>query len=187
MTLSGEKTSGRIAFRVGLVADTHGLFEPRLKELLAWLDEILHAGDVGGAPVLRELGRLAPVFAVRGNMDAGPGAPADAVLVRRFVSPRTQAALTVLVTHHVADPCRPPPALAAIIERDEPAVIVCGHTHLPALVEASGRLFVNPGSCGPRRGDKPRTCAVLTLTEAEQGLRPAFAFYDVDTGRPIKI
>jgi putative phosphoesterase len=126
---------------VGLISDTHGLVRPEIFTALAGVELILHAGDVGGAGVLTEIGALAPVYAVYGNTDAPGGSlPAELDL--------DMEGLTIHVSHgHELGS----PTPARLLARSTADVIVFGHTHKP-LVERSGkRLVVNPGAAGPRR------------------------------------
>ncbi len=142
--------------RVGLVSDTHGLLDPALPALFARCAAILHAGDVVKPAVLAGLEAIAPVTAVRGNNDGGP------VLARL---PETAlvalGALTALVVHDLGPREAPRPPARAIIARRRPEIVVHGHSHRPGAAVVEGRLFVNPGSAGPRRFSLPRTAAVL--------------------------
>jgi putative phosphoesterase len=144
--------------RVGLVADTHGLFDPALAEILRGVDLVLHAGDVGEAGVLEALARIAPVRAVRGNNDLSPpldGLPEMAVV--QFGD------LVALLVHDLGRGDRPAPALGAALLRERPQVVIHGHSHRPGARLREGRLLVNPGSAGPRRFSLPRTAALLRV------------------------
>ncbi len=156
--------------RIGLVSDTHGLFDPALPSVLARCERILHAGDVVEAAVLDALGALAPVTAVRGNNDAGPAferLPETALVP---IGP-----LTALVVHDLGPRERPKPPARAIIARRRPEIVVHGHSHRPGAAVVEGRLFVNPGSAGPRRFSLPRTAAVLVA----RGRRVSIALFDL--------
>ena len=139
---------------VGLIADTHGLIRPEALEALASADVILHAGDVGGRPVLAALEAIAPVHAVYGNTDPPDSLPAaiDCVL----------AGVSVHVSHgHEVG--RPSPArMAASYAAD---VIVFGHTHRSVVAQVGRSLVVNPGAAGPRRFDVRPSVALLTLPD----------------------
>jgi putative phosphoesterase len=125
--------------RIGLISDTHGLLRPEARDFLAGCDRILHAGDVCDAAVLDALAAIAPVVAVRGNNDRG--AWADALPVTRTVAIE---GVTMVLIHDVADlDDRPPPGAATIV--------IHGHSHRPAVVDRGGRMYINPGSAGPRR------------------------------------
>jgi putative phosphoesterase len=143
--------------RIGLVSDTHGLFEPALRPLFARCAAILHAGDVVKAAVLAALEELAPVTAVRGNND---DAPPLASLPETALVPI--GPLTALVVHDLGARERPKPPARALLARRRPEIVVHGHSHRPGAAVVDGRLFVNPGSAGPRRFSLPRTAAVLT-------------------------
>jgi len=142
--------------RVGLVSDTHGLVDPGLPAAFAGCGAILHAGDVVRPAVLDALARIAPVTAVRGNNDADlPSLPETALV--------PLGDLTALLVHDLGPRERPRPPARPILLRARPEIVVHGHSHRPAALLADARLFVNPGSAGPRRFSLPRTVAVLTV------------------------
>lgn len=142
--------------RVGLISDTHGLLRPQVHELLAGVEIILHAGDVGGADVLRELQLIAPVRAVIGNTDP----PGDPSLLPTYAD--TIDGVTIHVSHgHELGRPTPERLLATYPQQ----VLVFGHTHRAVVVEADGRLVVNPGAAGPRRFDVRPSVAVLTISD----------------------
>lgn len=146
--------------KIGLVSDTHGRFDERLPSLLAGCDRILHAGDVVGREVVEALEAIAPTAAVRGNNDRDPfGASLPEAIVE------TIGPLRVLVVHEIGRPDRLLPAARRAIEAAGPDVVVHGHSHRPAIERRDGRLFVNPGSAGPRRFRLPRTVGLLELGE----------------------
>jgi hypothetical protein len=154
----GEAAASR--HRVGLVADTHGLFRPALEDCLRGVELVLHAGDVGSREVLKRLRRLAPVVAVCGNVDRA---------VMGLCLPEMELVelhgLRVVVVHAIGPPDFTTPALRKALDSFNPGVVLHGHTHRPDLRRAGGVLYVNPGSCGPRRLDLPIACGILTLTE----------------------
>lgn len=161
--------------RIGLVSDTHGLLDPRLGELFAGCDAIVHAGDVVKAAVLAGLREIAPVTAVRGNNDDGPGfahLPETALV--------TVGPLTLLVVHDLGPRERPIPPARSILAHRRPEILVHGHSHRPGAAVLAGTLFVNPGSAGPRRFSLPRTAAVL----AARGRRVEVSFFDLAGARP---
>jgi putative phosphoesterase len=140
---------------VGVISDTHGLLRPGALQALAGSELILHAGDVGGPEVLEELGRLAPVVAVRGNNDRGVWAEAlaeyEAVEVNNTF---------VYVLHDLKELDIAPAASGF-------RVVVSGHSHKPLIEERRGVLYLNPGSAGPRRFKLPITVARLKLGGAD--------------------
>jgi putative phosphoesterase len=156
--------------RVGLVSDTHGLLEPRLAELFRGCDLILHAGDIVGTSILRDLGRIAPVRAVRGNNDLGPAYDALPELAWVELGP-----LTALVVHEIGSRMRLAPPVRRALARRPAQLVVHGHSHRPGVALEGGLLFVNPGSAGPRRFKLPRAAGLL---EAE-GRHVAVRLYDV--------
>jgi len=138
---------------IGLVSDTHGLLRPEVLLALDGCERILHAGDVGGEAILEGLRILGPVHAVRGNTDHGEVARA---------LPHTEVvevASTRIYMIHILDDLDIDPRAAEI------DVVVYGHTHRPRVDERDGVLYVNPGSCGPRRFDLPVTVARLTVDD----------------------
>jgi putative phosphoesterase len=139
---------------IGLVSDTHGLVRPELHTVLAGVELILHAGDVGGHDVLDELGLIAPVLAVYGNTDM-PGDPRLAAAIDQ-----TFDDVTVHVSHgHEVGSPTPEKLLA----RYPAQVIVYGHTHRQLISHADGRLAVNPGAAGARRFRLEPSVALLRL------------------------
>ena len=137
--------------RVGLISDTHGLLRPEAVRALAGSDLIVHAGDVGAPDILDALRAVAPVVAVRGNVDQGAWA---SVLPRTAVA---EVGGTLIYVLHDLNELDLDPAAAGI------GVVVSGHSHQPASVTRSGVLFVNPGSAGRRRFKLPVTVALLDL------------------------
>ena len=139
---------------VGLVSDTHGLVRPEVFAALEGVALILHAGDVGGRAVLTELGTIAPVQAVYGNVDA-PGTPGLDQRIRADVE-----GLSVHVSHgHELGQ----PTPEKLLRRYDADIIVFGHTHRPLVERAGKRLVVNPGAAGPRRFDLKPSVARLTV------------------------
>jgi putative phosphoesterase len=142
--------------RIGLVSDTHGLFDPALATVFARCAAILHAGDVVRPAVLEALAAIAPVTAVRGNNDVAPALGRLPVTALVPVGP-----LTALVVHDLGPREAPKPPAREVIAHRRPEIVVHGHSHRPGASVLDGRLFVNPGSAGPRRFSLPRTAAVL--------------------------
>jgi uncharacterized protein len=138
--------------RVGVIADTHGLLRPRVLELLAGCQRILHAGDVGSAEVLARLREVAPVEAVRGNVDTGPDAD-----VLPFSVDGDLAGLPFHMVHRRED--------ADLRDLKRLRLLVFGHSHRPELEWRGGCLLLNPGACGARRFTLPLTLAILTVAE----------------------
>jgi len=127
---------------IGLISDTHGQLRSEISHLFKGVDLIVHAGDVGGAAVLRDLGIIAPVLAVSGNIDARQ----DPSLPRERLIPI--GGLTLHVSHGDELGRPTPERLLATYDAD---VIVYGHTHRPLFLRDRGRVVVNPGAAGPRR------------------------------------
>ena len=163
--------------RIGLVSDTHGQFHPALNTLLSGVEEILHAGDVGSPQVIESLSRIAPITAVSGNVDVGiPG------LVYPAFARRDLYGVRVLITHYVGTPESPMPPVAEAIKVERPQLVLSGHTHKPFVEVRLGILYVNPGSCGPRRFRLPISCGVLTVKEGAGIAEAKVQLYDLETG-----
>lgn len=135
--------------RIGVVADTHGLLRPEALDRLAGVGHILHAGDIGDPAIVPRLERLAPVTAIRGNVDTGDWARAypETVTV-------TLGCCRIHMLHDVNDLALDPVAEGI-------AVVVAGHSHRPSARSDGGVLFLNPGSAGRRRFRLPVTLALL--------------------------
>ncbi|MGB0086136.1 MAG: metallophosphoesterase family protein [Rhodomicrobiaceae bacterium] len=133
--------------RVGIISDTHGLLRPQAIEALRGSEVIIHAGDVGKPNIIQELRRIAPVFAVRGNVDNQ--AWAMALPITECVEVGAQS---FWVIHEIAQLDIEP--LAAGI-----AAVVFGHSHKPLIETRGGILYINPGSAGPRRFALPVSVA----------------------------
>jgi putative phosphoesterase len=139
-------------YRVGLISDTHGLLRDEALNALAGCGLIVHAGDVGRPEILERLRAIAPVVAVRGNVDTADWARA---------LPETAVAeaggVRLFVLHDVKTLADDPAALGY-------GVVVSGHSHKPSETWRGGVLYVNPGSCGPRRFRLPVTVARLEMS-----------------------
>ena len=167
--------------RIGIVSDTHGYFDPHLTRLLHGVDEILHAGDVGSESVLNELRTLAPVQAVRGNVDSSAlGLPPT--FTKTFGGlqtymlhelPKSQSTIrdwaqASPLEGKAAEHCRR--FLESLLE--ECRVVIFGHTHEPCALILGGKLFFNPGSAGKKRFSLPRCCGMLEISP--QGVQATF-------------
>jgi putative phosphoesterase len=136
---------------IGVISDTHGLLRPEAAEMLRGVSQILHAGDVGSMEVLEGLRAIAPVTAVRGNVDREAWAhalPQSEVIEVEGVS--------VYMLHILAELDLKPEAAGF-------GVVVYGHSHVPKSEVKNGILYFNPGSAGPRRFKLPVTVGKLIL------------------------
>jgi putative phosphoesterase len=139
--------------KIGVVSDTHGLLRPEVAPALAGVERILHLGDVGKASILKELAKIAPVTAIRGNVDregpCGELPETDVLLLEgRYIY-----MLHDLNTLHLD------PAAGRF------AAVLFGHTHVPNFYKKKGVLYFNPGSCGPRRFNLPITVGLLSIDD----------------------
>lgn len=141
---------------IGLISDTHGLLRPEALTALAGVEQILHAGDVGGASILARLRQIAPVQAVCGNVDARELFPAAIDIELEG------ARLHMSHGHELGAPTPD-----RLVERYDADIIIYGHTHKPLLRRIGTTLVVNPGAAGPRRFDLKPSVALLRLPAME--------------------
>jgi len=154
------------AATVGLISDTHGLLRPEALTALAGCDLIIHAGDVGEPAIIEKLRAVAPVVAVRGNIDRG----AWASRLPEAATVETRSAV-IYVLHDIHRLALDP--VAAGFD-----VVVSGHSHRPGRSDGSGVIYINPGSAGPRRFKLPVTIARLDLRRSPCRLQ----FIDLEHG-----
>jgi len=141
--------------KIGVISDTHGLLRPEAVAALRGSDFIIHAGDIDESAILETLFELAPVTAVRGNVDRGPWArklPTSAVLEVGGVS--------IYVIHNLLELDLKPEAAGF-------AAVISGHTHVPKRENKNGVLYFNPGSAGPRRFQLPVSVGRLEVQDAK--------------------
>ena len=144
--------------KIGVISDTHDFLDPRIARLFAGVEHILHAGDIGSPKLLGELQTVAPVTAVGGNTD-------DPALKYQSMQVVTLGGRKFLL-HHIVNPNDLTSQLQNWIAREQPNVVVFGHTHKPFAATRDGILFFNPGYAGKSRFGMQRTVALLHL-EAE--------------------
>jgi uncharacterized protein len=153
-------------FRIGIISDTHGLLRQEALRALAGADHIVHGGDIGHPGIVTALRQIAPVTAIRGNVDTGDWA-------REHAETETVSLAGKMV--HVLHDLK---ALSIDPVRQGIDVVVSGHSHVPKIRTLGGVLYVNPGSAGRRRFKLPITLATLELTS--DGIRPLI--HDLETG-----
>ncbi|PKO14522.1 hypothetical protein CVU37_14375 [candidate division BRC1 bacterium HGW-BRC1-1] len=145
--------------RIGLISDTHGYLNPKVLDLFAQVQYILHAGDVGEDHILDTLESMAPTFAVSGNTDGIP-------IVRRPLRFSGElGGVRICMTHgHLLDSGDSNLSAYLMFQEDKPGVIVQGHTHIPQNKLISDVLFVNPGSASrSRSGAENPSVAILEI------------------------
>ena len=139
--------------KIGVISDTHGLLRPEVAHALAGVERILHLGDVGKISILTELAKIAPVTAIRGNVDRDGTCSELPETEVALIADRYVYMLHDLNTLHLD------PAAGKF------AAVLFGHTHVPNFYRRKGVLYFNPGSCGPRRFELPVTVGLLTVGE----------------------
>lgn len=136
---------------IGVISDTHGLLRAEAVAALQGSDHIIHAGDVGDPEILETLRQIAPITAIRGNVDRG-------VWARKL--PQTEVlelgAVSIYILHNLKDLDLKPEAAGFM-------VVISGHTHVPKQETRKGVLYFNPGSAGPRRFRLPITVGKLVI------------------------
>jgi putative phosphoesterase len=136
------------SYQLGLISDTHGYFPANVLHVFRGVDAILHAGDIGSGEVLSTLSQIAPIVAVRGNMDWG--------LWADRLSEKQSIRVGERVIHLIHDVAR----LRLDLLSPPWPILVHGHTHRPSVETKNGVFYVNPGSAGaPRYGE----CAGVAL------------------------
>lgn len=150
--------------KIVVVADTHSEPHPRAHELIACEapDHILHAGDIGDLRVLDGLEEIAPVSAVRGNIDARTPGLADVRLVH--VTSGGRRLLEIVLLHIAVAGPRLRGEAAALAREAGASLVVCGHSHVPFVGSDRGLTIFNPGSIGPRRFHLPILFGVIDVT-----------------------
>ena len=155
--------------RIGILSDTHGLLRPEVLDALSGAELIIHAGDIGAPQVLESMRAIAPVFAVRGNVDTQAWA-------RRL--PATQTVPVdkhrFHVLHNVLD-------LSIDLAAAGIATVIFGHSHRPWIETRGGVLYLNPGSAGPRRFKLPVCIARVEI--AGTRIEPTLVALDVRQAR----
>ena len=136
---------------LGLISDTHGLLRPEALAALHGVDQILHAGDIGAPEILPALSKIAPVTAIRGNVDTQP---CFRDLPETELLEIEGAAIYMLHDHARLDL---KPEAAGI------SAVIYGHSHQPKIEKQNGVLYINPGSAGPGRFHLPITVAKLRI------------------------
>ncbi len=145
--------------RVGIVADTHGLFDPVIEEHFRHVDHIVHAGDIGRESVIEQLKTIAPVTAVSGNIDEyeKSGFPRETVI--------ELAGLRIAIRHILFEGGKLTKEGRDFLDRRHPDICIFGHTHQPKNEWLGETLLFNPGSAGPKRFKFPRSLGLLTVSE----------------------
>ncbi|HUX44561.1 MAG TPA: metallophosphoesterase family protein [Terracidiphilus sp.] len=141
--------------KIGVVSDTHGLLRPQVLTALHGVEQILHLGDVGIPSILKSLAQIAPVHAIRGNIDSsGPCSRLPETDVLLFEG-------CYLYLLHDLGTLHLDPAAAKF------AAVLYGHSHQPHIEHRKGVLYFNPGSCGPRRFELPITLGLLEIRDGQ--------------------
>lgn len=141
--------------RVGIISDTHGLLRPEAVELLRGSEHIIHAGDIGAPEIIGELEKIAPVTAIRGNVDTQTWA-------RKFAETEVVEleGLHLYVIHDAN-------ALDLNPRAGGFAAVISGHSHKPSQEVKDGVLYFNPGSAGPRRFKLPISVGRMVIAEGK--------------------
>jgi putative phosphoesterase len=140
---------------IGVISDTHGLLRPEALQALRGSEHIIHAGDVGAPEILEQLAPIAPVTAIRGNVDKAAWAPslAETEVVEL-------AGISIYVLHDLSQLDLKPEAAGY-------KVVISGHSHVPKQETKNGVLYLNPGSAGPRRFKLPVSVARIMINEGK--------------------
>src|SRR5688572_13521308 len=147
------------AKRLAVVSDTHSLPHANTAKHLAALapDAILHGGDIGDLAVLDDLAQIAPVYAVRGNIDGTANDLPDVLTID------VNGALRILLTHIAVYGPKLRAEIAKLAREAKASLVVCGHSHVPFIGIDRGLTVFNPGSVGPRRFSLPIVFGTIDL------------------------
>lgn len=149
--------------RIGVISDTHGLFDESILSIFDGVDAIIHAGDIGKLEVIDRLEQIAPVFAIEGNNDDFRTLPSERV--------EELAGRRVLIRHIFGELHQLKTADKKILEQLRPDILVFGHSHRPYQQMLGKTMLFNPGSAGPRRFSLPRTVGLLLLKRSRAETR----------------
>jgi uncharacterized protein len=151
----------RSALLVGVIADTHGLFDPAIRRHFRDVDHIFHAGDIGKRSVIEQLEQIAPVTAVSGNVDDGEQHvfPSEAMI--------ELAGRRIAIRHILYQGGKLTEAGRVFLQKTEPDICIFGHTHQPKIEWFGKTLLFNPGSAGPKRFKLIRGLGLLRLGGTE--------------------
>ncbi len=151
-------------FHIGVISDTHNFLDPQVGRLFEGVDHILHAGDIGLPWLILELQVIAPVTAVIGNTDDGGSGYRETEVVeldgRKFL------------VHHIVNPQAPADGIKSRIAREQPDVVIFGHSHKPFCQTIGKTLYFNPGYAGKSRFGMERSVAILNCDK--EGIRTEF-------------
>lgn len=166
------------SFHFAVVADTHSKPHPATRQRLSELepDAILHAGDIGDLSVLDELAAVAPVYAVRGNIDAQVTEVPETLVLELLHGGALK--LRLLLLHIALYGPKLRAEVARLAARERASLVVCGHSHVPFIGRDRGLSVFNPGSIGPRRFQLPIVLGSLEVTATSARLR----HIDCETG-----
>ena len=165
-------------YRFAVVSDTHSKPHPATEERLRELapDAILHGGDIGELDVLPALARVAPVYAVRGNIDVQARSIPDSLTLQVLVADTMR--LRILLTHIAVYGPKLRAEVARRATAERAGLVVCGHSHVPFIGRDRGIAIFNPGSIGPRRFALPILLGCIDLSASGVSMR----HIDCETG-----
>jgi uncharacterized protein len=149
------------AIRIGVIADTHGLFDPAVRRHFKGVDHILHAGDIGDQSVIEQLEQIAPVTAVSGNVDdeEQSGLLSEAVI--------ELAGRRIAIRHILYEGGKLTKDGRVFLQESQPDLCIFGHTHRPKVEWFGKTLLFNPGSAGPQRFKLPRAVGILVMIDGK--------------------
>jgi hypothetical protein len=145
--------------KLGLISDTHGFLDPRLSRIFRGVDHILHAGDIGPDFLIAQLESIAPVTAVLGNNDNSPCFPLTQVVALGEVK---------FLVHHIVTPRALTDELKARVVKENPDVVMFGHSHQKFDQIVNGVRFVNPGYAGKPKFGAERSVALMEVSAGKK-------------------
>jgi len=137
---------------IGVISDTHGLLRPEAEEQLGGSDIIIHAGDIGNVEIINSLRQIAPVYAIRGNVDKEKWADLFPEILNLAIFNKR-----IFVIHNIKD--------LDVSDENSYDIIISGHSHKPFIKESKGITYLNPGSAGKRRFNLPVSMGQILIVE----------------------
>ena len=159
--------------KILVISDTHGLLNNHVLSSSCCADRVIHAGDVGSDEIIVDLKSLVPVSVVRGNVDMEKNLPTHSEL--------TLQSWKIFVQHIVWERGEPSKEIRSIVNSGGHEVVIFGHSHMPLCVLLDNTVYLNPGSCGPKRFQSECTFAEVLMNE--DMLR--ISFYEITSGKKM--
>ena len=141
-----------VAYKIGVISDTHGLLRPEAEKNLEGSDVIVHAGDIGNFEIINKLEKIATIYAIRGNIDKENWADEFPETLELEILNKK-----IFIIHNIKE--------VDVSNEKKYNIIISGHSHKPLIKNINGVLYLNPGSAGKRRFNLPISIAQIKIIE----------------------